>query len=227
MAQKVAKPLSIGGASGSDSALSQMAEREQKLKEEQQRKEDKEEAKRLLQAEKERKDLERRKEAEKEEKLLMEELANSKDVDNREHLNLVFIGHVDAGKSTIGGQILYLSGQVDQRVIEKYEREAKDKNRDSWYMAYIMDTSEEEERKEKPWRLAKRALRQKRKDTRCWNAPGHKITANMIGARKPTWAFWSSPPEKVNSKPDLRKGTNERSTRNWQKPWGSQNWSWL
>ena len=78
MAQKVAKTLTIGGDSGSDSALSQMAEREQKLKEEQQRKEEKEEAKRLQQAEKERKDLERQKEAEKEEKQLMEELANSK-----------------------------------------------------------------------------------------------------------------------------------------------------
>jgi hypothetical protein len=33
---------------------------------------------------------------------------------------------------------------VDKRTIEKYEREAKDKNRESWYMAYIMDTNEEE-----------------------------------------------------------------------------------
>lgn len=32
--------------------------------------------------------------------------------DPREHLNLVFIGHVDAGKSTMSGQLLYLTGQV-------------------------------------------------------------------------------------------------------------------
>lgn len=38
----------------------------------------------------------------------------------------------DAGKSTIGGQILLLSGQVDDRTIQKYEKEAKDKNRESW-----------------------------------------------------------------------------------------------
>ena len=181
VAQKVAKTLTIGGDSGSDSALSQMAEREQKLKEEQQRKEEKEEAKRLLQAEKERKDLERRKEAEKEEKQLMEELANSKDVDNREHLNLVFIGHVDAGKSTIGGQILYLSGQVDQRVIEKYEREAKDKNRDSWYMAYIMDTSEEERAKGKTVEVGKAHFATEKKRYTVLDAPGHKnYVPNMI-----------------------------------------------
>lgn len=39
----------------------------------------------------------------------------------------------DAGKSTIGGQILFLSGQVDERTIQKYEREAKDKSRESWW----------------------------------------------------------------------------------------------
>ncbi|OMP09050.1 hypothetical protein COLO4_05856 [Corchorus olitorius] len=50
----------------------------------------------------------------------------------------------DAGKSTTGGQILFLSGQVDDRTIQKYEKEAKDKSRESWYMAYIMDTNEEE-----------------------------------------------------------------------------------
>jgi len=33
---------------------------------------------------------------------------------------------------------------VDARTLEKYEKEAKEKNRDSWYMAYIMDTNEEE-----------------------------------------------------------------------------------
>ena len=68
-------------------------------------------------------------------------------VDPREHLNIVFIGHVDAGKSTTAGQMLFLTGGVDDRTIEKYEREAKEKNRESWYMAYIMDTNEEERAK--------------------------------------------------------------------------------
>lgn len=52
--------------------------------------------------------------------------------DPRDHLNVVFIGHVDAGKSTTGGQILFLTGGVDDRTIAKYEKEAKDKNRESW-----------------------------------------------------------------------------------------------
>ncbi|XP_071713425.1 uncharacterized protein [Rutidosis leptorrhynchoides] len=65
----------------------------------------------------------------------------------KRHLNVVFIGHVDAGKSTIGGQILYLSGQVDERTIQRSEQEARDNGRESWYMAYIMDTGKEERAK--------------------------------------------------------------------------------
>lgn len=47
---------------------------------------------------------------------------------------------IDAGKSTIGGQILYLSNMVDERTIQKYEREAKDKNRESWYSHRATET---------------------------------------------------------------------------------------
>ena len=54
---------------------------------------------------------------------------------------MVFIGHVDAGKSTIGGQIMKLTNMVDQRTLEKYEREAKEKNRETWYLSWCMDTN--------------------------------------------------------------------------------------
>ena len=49
----------------------------------------------------------------------------------------------DAGKSTIGGQIQKLTGMVDQRTLEKYQREAKEKNREFWYLSWCMDTNEE------------------------------------------------------------------------------------
>ena len=47
-------------------------------------------------------------------------------------VNIVFIGHVDAGKSTICGNILLLTNKIERRLIETYEQEAKDKGRDSW-----------------------------------------------------------------------------------------------
>lgn len=76
--------------------------------------------------------------------------ATKADPDPRPHLNIVFIGHVDAGKSTTCGNILYLTGGVDSRTIEKYEREAKEKNRESWFLAFVMDTNEEERQKVRP-----------------------------------------------------------------------------
>lgn len=61
----------------------------------------------------------------------------------KEHVNVVFIGHVDAGKSTIGGQIMSLTGMVDKRTLEKYEREAREKSRESWYLSWALDTNQE------------------------------------------------------------------------------------
>ena len=64
--------------------------------------------------------------------------------ENKQPTSLVFIGHVDAGKSTICGNLMFLMGVVDQRTIEVYKQEAKKQGRDSWWLAYVMDNSKEE-----------------------------------------------------------------------------------
>lgn len=43
----------------------------------------------------------------------------------RESMNIVFIGHVDAGKSTLSGRILIDSGEIDEATIKAFEEEAK------------------------------------------------------------------------------------------------------
>ena len=58
-------------------------------------------------------------------------------------LTLCTYSNLDAGKSTIGGQMMYLTGMVDKRTLEKYEREAKEKNRETWYLSWCMDTNQE------------------------------------------------------------------------------------
>lgn len=52
--------------------------------------------------------------------------------DPRPHFNIVFCGHVDAGKSTISGHILMEKGLVDQREMEKLRREAEKHHREGW-----------------------------------------------------------------------------------------------
>ena len=107
--------------------------------------------------------------------------ADLKEGDPREHLNLVFIGHVDAGKSTLSGNILYLTDNVDKRTIERYEKEAKERNRESWFLAFIMDTNEEERAKGKTVEVGKAHLETEVKRYTILDAPGHKnYVPNMI-----------------------------------------------
>lgn len=101
--------------------------------------------------------------------------------DPREHLNLVFIGHVDAGKSTLSGNILYITDNVDKRTIERYEREAKERNRESWFLAFIMDTNEEERAKGKTVEVGRAHFETDVKRYTILDAPGHKnYVPNMI-----------------------------------------------
>merc|ERR1712093_246930 len=67
----------------------------------------------------------------------------------KEHVNIIFIGHVDAGKSTLGGAILIQSGMVDERTIEKYKKEAKDMGRETWWISWALDLTKEERSKGK------------------------------------------------------------------------------
>jgi len=55
------------------------------------------------------------------------------------HVNLVVIGHVDAGKSTTTGHLIYKCGGIDKRVIEKFEKEAAELGKSSFKYAWVLD----------------------------------------------------------------------------------------
>jgi elongation factor 1-alpha len=55
------------------------------------------------------------------------------------HINLVVIGHVDSGKSTSTGHLIYKCGGIDKRTIEKFEKEAEEMGKGSFKYAWVLD----------------------------------------------------------------------------------------
>ncbi len=55
------------------------------------------------------------------------------------HINLVVIGHVDAGKSTTTGHLIYKLGGIDARTIAKFESDAKEMGKSSFKYAWVLD----------------------------------------------------------------------------------------
>jgi elongation factor 1-alpha len=57
----------------------------------------------------------------------------------KQHVNIVVIGHVDAGKSTTTGHLIYKCGGIDKRTIEKFEKESKELGKSSFKYAWVLD----------------------------------------------------------------------------------------
>ncbi|XP_014639966.1 PREDICTED: elongation factor 1-alpha, oocyte form-like [Ceratotherium simum simum] len=55
------------------------------------------------------------------------------------HINIVIIGHVDSGKSTTTGHLIYKCGGIDKRTIEKFEKEAAEMGKGSFKYAWVLD----------------------------------------------------------------------------------------
>jgi len=59
--------------------------------------------------------------------------------EGKEHLSIVICGHVDSGKSTTTGHLIYKCGGIDKRVIEKFEKEAAEMGKGSFKYAWVLD----------------------------------------------------------------------------------------
>ena len=55
------------------------------------------------------------------------------------HINIVVIGHVDSGKSTTTGHLIYQCGGIDKRTIEKFEKESSESGKGSFKYAWVLD----------------------------------------------------------------------------------------
>ncbi len=101
--------------------------------------------------------------------------------EKKPHLNLIVIGHVDHGKSTLMGRFLYEVGAVDPRIIQQYEEEAKKLGRETWKYAWVLDKLKEERERGLTIDLGFYKFETKKYFFTLIDAPGHRdFVKNMI-----------------------------------------------
>jgi elongation factor 1-alpha len=99
----------------------------------------------------------------------------------KEHFNVVFIGHVDHGKSTTVGRLLFDAGGVDEQTMRKLKEEAAANGKAGFEFAYVMDNLGEERARGVTIDLSHKKFESEKFEYTIIDAPGHAdFIKNMI-----------------------------------------------
>ncbi|MFA5077722.1 MAG: translation elongation factor EF-1 subunit alpha [Candidatus Micrarchaeia archaeon] len=99
----------------------------------------------------------------------------------KEHANIVFIGHVDAGKSTTVGRLLYETGAISEQALNKLKDEAAKVGKATFEFAFVMDELKEERERGVTIDISHREFESAKYHYTIIDAPGHKdFVKNMI-----------------------------------------------